>query len=114
MGYTRFSAQRKGIRSELVYFVGGLEDSLIWNLKLFNEDDKPRKLCIFAYVEFGMMEFMRELQWQCYNKHQVSVKYLKDTGALIYKYDVEMQPTPEETPLVYLAADRMPWAYFLY
>lgn len=111
MGYTRFNAKRQGIRTELKYFVGNLENSLIWNLKIRNEGNKLKKLSIFAYVEFGMMEFMRELQWQCYNKHQISVNYLGNSNALIYKYGVENQPKPEETPLVYFAADRKPDAY---
>lgn len=46
---------------------------------------------------------MRELQWQCYNKHQLSV-YEKD-GVLIYRYGVENQQKPDETPLVYFASD---------
>lgn len=111
MGYTRFDAKRKGIHTELKYFVGRLEDSLIWNLKIKNEGKELKKLSIFAYVEFGMMEFMRELQWQCYNKHQVSVEYLDNSDALLYKYGVENQPKPDETPLVYFAADRKPDAY---
>ncbi len=111
MGYTRFSAQRNEVQTQLTYFVGEFENSLIWNLKLKNNSNTRKKLGVYAYVEFGMMEFMRELQWQCYNKHQVSVKYEKDTGALIYKYGVEMQPKPDETPLVYFTADRTPDAY---
>lgn len=111
MGYTRFSAQRNEVQTQLTYFVGEFENSLIWNLKLKNNSNTCKKLEVYAYVEFGMMEFMRELQWQCYNKHQVSVKYGKDTGVLIYKYGVEMQPKPDETPLVYFTADRIPAAY---
>lgn len=111
MGYTRFKSERDGVSAELTYFVGSLENSLIWNLKLKNNSGKTKKVNLFAFVEFGMMEFMRELQWQCYNKHQVSVKYLSDSGTLIYKYGVEMQSKPDETPLVYFAADRIPDAY---
>ncbi|WP_073278134.1 GH36-type glycosyl hydrolase domain-containing protein [Anaerocolumna jejuensis] len=108
MGYTRFQAAKDGVNSELTYFVGELENSLIWNLKIKNNSSKTKQLSIFAYVEFGMMEFMRELQWQCYNKHQVSVEYLEEWGSLVYKYGVEMQPKPDETPLVYFTADRIP------
>lgn len=111
MGYTRFSAQRNAVQTQLTYFVGKFENSLIWNLKLKNNSNTQKKLTVYAYVEFGMMEFMRELQWQCYNKHQVSVKYMNEMGALIYKYGVEMQPKPDETPLVYFTADRIPDAY---
>lgn len=111
MGYTRFQAERKGLEANVTYFVGGLENSLIWNLKIRNNSNAVKKVNLFAYVEFGMMEFMRELQWQCYNKHQISVWYDESVGSLIYKYGVETQPKPEETPLVYLTASRIPDAF---
>lgn len=111
MGYTRFIAKRDGIKVEVVYFIGEYENSLIWNIKIQNHSKEAKNLSIFTYVEFGMMEFMRELQWLCYNKHQVSVRYLTDVGALVYRYGVENQPKKDETPLVYFAANKMPDAY---
>lgn len=101
MGYTRFEASKNGVDAEALYFVGKYENALIWNLKL--KSDKDKKISVFAYVELGMMEFMRELQWQCYNKHQLACYNMGDI--LVYKYGVESQPKPEETPLVYFAAD---------
>ncbi|GIP48397.1 MULTISPECIES: GH36-type glycosyl hydrolase domain-containing protein [Paenibacillus] len=104
LGYTRFEARRDGIAAQTLYFVGPYENSLIWKLTLSNETSVAKELKVYAYVEFGMMEFMRELQWQCYNKHQVSVQY-RPSEALVYRYGVENQPKPEETPLVYFASD---------
>lgn len=104
MGYTRFEAQADELAAKTVYFVGPYENSLIWNLTLTNNSSKVKELNVYAYAEFGMMEFMRELQWQCYNKHQVSVQY-HEKEALIYKYGVENQPKPDETPLVYMMSD---------
>lgn len=101
MGYTVFNSEKNGIQMEAKYFVGPFENCLIWELKLKSETDKQIK--VFPYVELGMMEFMRELQWQCYNKHQLAVYNLDDI--LVYKYGVENQPCPDETPLVYFAAD---------
>lgn len=101
MGYTRFHAEKCGLYADANYFVGPYENCLIWELTLRSETD--RHVQIFPYVELGMMEFMRELQWQCYNKHQLTVYHLDDT--LVYKYGVENQPKPEETPLVYFASD---------
>ncbi|MBQ9965246.1 MAG: hypothetical protein IJP22_00780 [Clostridia bacterium] len=101
MGYTVFNSEKNGIQMEAKYFVGPFENCLIWELKLKSETDKQIK--VFPYVELGMMEFMRELQWQCYNKHQLTVYNLDDI--LVYKYGVENQPCPDETPLVYFAAD---------
>lgn len=101
MGYTRFDAEKNGIKATTTYFVGEYENALIWNLKLKSEIDK--KITLFPFVELGMMEFMRELQWQCYNKHQLSCYDMGDV--LVYKYGVENQPKPDETPLVYFATD---------
>ena len=101
MGYTRFEAEKDGISAVVTYFVGEFENALIWNMKLKSDADK--KITIFPYVELGMMEFMRELQWQCYNKHQLTCYNTDDV--LVYKYGVEDQPKPDETPLVYFAAD---------
>lgn len=101
MGYTRFEVEKNGIGVTSLYFVGKYENALIWNLKI--KSDRDKKITVFPYVELGMMEFMRELQWQCYNKHQLAC-YNTD-GVLVYKYGVETQPKPDETPLVYFAAD---------
>lgn len=101
MGYTRFHSEKNGLTADAKYFVGPYENCLIWELTLKAGTD--RHIQIFPYVELGMMEFMRELQWQCYNKHQLSVTAQEDV--LVYRYGVENQPKPEETPLVYFAAD---------
>jgi cellobiose phosphorylase len=101
MGYTRFKAKKNNLSVTSTYLVGRLENALIWNLKLKSDVDK--KIVLFPYVELGMMEFMRELQWQCYNKHQLSVFNLEDV--LVYHYGVETQPKPSETPYVFFASD---------
>ncbi len=101
MGYSRLEAERKGLQAAATYLIGKYENCLIWNLHF--KADREKKVTLFFYVELGMMEFMRELQWQCYNKHQLSVSNLDDI--LVYRYGVEMQPKPKETPLIYFAAD---------
>ena len=101
MGYTRFEAEKNGLSAVATYFVGPYENALVWNLKLKSDTDK--KIKVIPYVELGMMEFMRELQWQCYNKHQLACYNLNDI--LVYRYGVESQPKPDETPLVYFAAN---------
>jgi len=101
MGYTRFNAKHNGVSAKATYFVGEYENCLIWNLKI--KSDTAKKIKLFPFVELGMMEFIRELSWQCYNKHQMSVYNLDDI--LVYKYGVEMQPKPLETPLIYFASN---------
>lgn len=103
LGYTRFEAEKNGLRAKVRYFIGPLDNCMIWNIKL--SSDTPRHITLFPYVELGMMEFERELRWQCYNKHQLRVTYLEDIKSLVYEYHVEMQPRPEETPLIYFTSD---------
>ncbi|MFP4059142.1 MAG: GH36-type glycosyl hydrolase domain-containing protein [Bacteroidota bacterium] len=105
MGYTRFEATKLGVSARLKYFVGPNENSLIWNLTLENEGKEEKEIDLFSFVEFGMMEYLREVSWVCYMKHQMSIYFNDNVNALIFKYGVETQPKPEETPLVYLASD---------
>ncbi len=102
MGYTRFQAEKNGLRAEALYFIGKRENAMIWRLRL--RSDRDRSVRIYPFLELGMMEFMRELQWQCYNKHQLKVSWMEDQQILFYRYGVETQPRPDETPLVYFAA----------
>ena len=103
MGYTRFTAKKNGVETTLTYFVGE-EDGLIINLKIKSNEDKNIK--VYAYTELGMMEIIRELQWQCYNKHQLKIKYDRENDALIYDYNLDEQLRPDKTPFVYFSADR--------
>lgn len=102
MGYSRFEAEKNGLSAEVLYFIGKPENAMIWRMRFRSSCD--RTVTVYPFVELGMMEFMRELQWQCYNKHQLKVSWMKEEQALVYCYGVENQPKPEETPLVYFAA----------
>ena len=106
MGYSRFVAEHDGCKAELLYFVGKYENCIVWNLKLTNTSNERKELDLFAFVEFGMMEFQREQSWFCYNKHQIKVQFDKGLESIVYSYAVEMQSKPAETPLVYLASNR--------
>ena len=109
MGYTGFEALRKGLMVRSLYLVGKEENAMIVDMTF--SSDRDRTIQVFPYVELGMMEFMRELQWQCYNKHQLSCYPLENEEILIYHYGVEDQPKPQETPLVFFACDRKVKAY---
>ncbi len=111
MGYTYYLTEKDGLSARLTAFVSPDDDVLIMKADLTNNADCDRSLDVFGYIEFALMEFMRELQWQCYNKHQVNVFYEDDCGAIVYDYAVEDQPRREETPYIFFAADRMPASY---
>lgn len=102
LGYTRFEAGKKGLTVTALYFIGKKENAMIWNLRFCS--DRDRTIMVYPFLELGMMEFMRELQWQCYNKHQLKVTWMKEEQSLVYHYDVETQPKPDETPLIYFAS----------
>ncbi|NBC81798.1 MAG: hypothetical protein GVY19_00300 [Bacteroidetes bacterium] len=105
LGYTGFEAQHNLLSANLEYIIGQQENNLIWHLNLTNKGTETKNLQLFAFVEFGMMEFLREISWVCYMKHQMSAWFEQDPAAIIFKYGVETQPRPDETPLIYLASD---------
>ena len=107
MGYTVFRSEKNGLKADTRYFVGPEANALIWEMTL--KSDTDRTVSVFPYVELGMMEYMREIQWQCYMKHQMQVYNMDDI--MVFRYGVENQPKPDETPLIYFAAD-MPVSSF--
>lgn len=105
LGYTRFNGKRRGIDASVTYFVPPGVDALVWRVNIRNESDRARHVDVFAYVEFSLMEFLREVQWQCYVKHQLTVKHDGAFDGLVYHYGANMQLKPSQTPDVYFAAD---------
>ncbi len=106
MGYSRFSCEEKGIAASATYFVPPDEDVLIKRMTVSNNSGRSRRIDLVAYVEFSLMEYLREVQWQCYMKHQISVTYQQDYDGLLYHYGMIQQMKPMETPEIYFAADQ--------
>ena len=50
--YTNIQADYSGIHSEALYYVPLDKTYEVWNLKVTNTSDKPRKLSVFGYCEF--------------------------------------------------------------
>ena len=59
-------AEKDQILADLKYFVGRYENNLIWNLKLTNNSNEAKEIDLFVFVEFGMMEYLREVTWGYY------------------------------------------------
>lgn len=106
MGYTRFQATHRDLEATATYFVPPDIDALIWRLTLRNVSPRARRVNVFAYVEFSLMNFLEEIMWGCYEKHMISVKYHPELDGLVYNYGEWQRRKPEETPEVYFAADR--------
>lgn len=56
LGYTQISAEYKGIKSEIVYFVPLKENLEIWILRLNNLTRETKNLNIFSYAEFCLWQ----------------------------------------------------------
>jgi cellobiose phosphorylase len=50
--YTNIKADYSGIHSEALYYVPLDKTYEVWNLKVTNTSDKPRKISVFGYCEF--------------------------------------------------------------
>ena len=103
LGYTRFEAEKDGLRAELTCFIGK-DNALVYSLRLTAESE--REVQVFACQEMGLMQYLREVQWQCYVKNSNNILYDSENDALVYEYFPDGQPRPDETPFVYFTADR--------
>ena len=103
LGYTRFTAEKDGLKVNLVCFIGK-DNVLIYKMELFSEC--ARKVQIFACQEMGLMQYLREVQWQCYVKNSNNILYDEENDALIYEYFPDGQPRPQETPFVFFTSDK--------
>lgn len=101
-GYTRFHAEKDGVIVDLRCFVGE-DDALVYDMDFTCRDE--REIGVFACREMGLMEYLREVQWQCYCKASNNILYDKSTDSLSYEYFIDAQARPDETPKVYFAAN---------
>lgn len=103
LGYTRFAAEKDGVRADLKCFIGK-ENVIVYSLDIKSKDD--REIDVFTCQEMAMMEYLKEVSWQCYCKQSQNILYDKKNDALIYEYFTDMQVRPDETPLVFFCSDR--------
>ena len=103
LGYTRFEAEKDGVKVHLTCFIG--EDNvLVYNMKITSKTDK--KIQVFACQEMGMMQYLREVQWQCYCKNSHNILFDEANDALVYNTFIDAQPRPDETPDVFFASNK--------
>jgi cellobiose phosphorylase len=107
-GRTTFQAAKGGLRAELSLFVAPDYDALVWELSL---SGREAAVDVFAYVELSLHEWLREVQYDCYNKHQVRTWYDDDLDALLYLYHADHLPREADAPLVFFAAHPPPASF---
>ncbi len=110
-GYSRFTAKKDGLKATLKLFMALDSDTLIWDLKLENEDNEVIECDVFAYVEFSQLNFSQEVILGYYLKWNTEAKYDEQTGAIMYLYTSWMQQDIQKSPVVYFASDKTPDSY---
>lgn len=108
LGYTKFIAEKDGVRVNLIAFVGE-DNALIYKINVVS--NSSRKIQVFVAKEMGNMEYIREAQWQCYTKQSNDIYYNKKEDALVYNYFIDCQPRPDETPDVFLTSTLPSYSY---
>jgi N,N'-diacetylchitobiose phosphorylase len=53
LSYSRFLCDYLGIHAEQLLFIPVNEDVELWDVKIKNTSDKPRKISVFSYLEFS-------------------------------------------------------------
>ncbi len=101
LGYTKIHSKKNGITTDLLCFVGP-DDGLI--IQATFRSETKRHLTLYAAMEMGLMEYLREVVWQCYCKNSNDILYFPDGDYLDYRYFIDCQARPEETPEVLFAS----------
>ena len=87
-GVTQFIAIKDHIKVELSYIIPPNDNVMIWNIKVNNIGKQKADLLVTSYLEYGLLEYMREFIAWCYLKNHFSLKYDKESNSIRYYYHV--------------------------
>lgn len=94
-GQTRFLAEKDGLVLTITYAIPPDDEVMLWDVTVRNQGEKSADLLLCSYLEFGLLEFMREALGWCYLKNQFAVTYVPELRAIRYDYHVfEAPATP--------------------
>ena len=102
LGYTRFVGTRDGVEVAVRYLIPPDEDVMLWDVTVTNVSPEGKRLTLASYVEFGLLEFARELFW-CYLKNQIGFEYETRANWIKYSYHVFEAPF---TPAIFFSCTR--------
>ncbi len=91
-GATVFEAARGGVEARVAYGIPPDDDVLLWRVTLRNAGGRPVSLQAVSYLEFGLLEFLREAVGWCYLKNQFSLRFDAALNAIRYDYHVFEAP----------------------
>lgn len=101
-GRTRFEAKKDGVAVEVEYLIAPDDDVMLWRCRVVNERKTKAALQLTTYMEFGLLEFMREALGWCYLQNQFSLHYDAECKAIHYDYHVFEAP---ESPAILFGSD---------
>jgi cellobiose phosphorylase len=91
-GRTGFAAERNGIAAAVDYGIPPDHDAMLWRARLTNTSKLVRRIQVVSYLEFGLLEFLREALGWCYLQSHFSLGYDKALEAIRYDYHVFEAP----------------------
>ena len=91
-GVTEFVAAKDGVEVRFTLGIPPADDVLLWDVAVRNTGGVPAELQLVSYLEFGLLEFMREALGWCYLKNQFELRYDPALGAIRYDYHVFEAP----------------------
>ncbi|MEI6210111.1 MAG: hypothetical protein WCR06_00665 [bacterium] len=91
-GVTEFIARKDGVEVCLTLGIPPEDDVLLWQVRVRNTGLVPADLQLVNFLEFGLLEFMREALGWCYLKNQFELRYDPELGAIRYNYHVFEAP----------------------
>ena len=102
LGYSQFVSELGGVRVGVRYFIPPEDDVLVWDVTVENRGHATQALTLASYLEFGILEFMREMFW-CYLKNHI--RFTFDPAANWIRYDYHVFEAPF-TPAVFMSCTR--------
>jgi len=91
-GVTSFSGRRDGIEVAVSYAIPPGDDAFLWQVTVRNRQRRAAAVSLASYIEFGLLEFLRETIGWCYLKNQFSLRYDPALRAIRYDYHVFEAP----------------------
>ncbi len=102
LGYSQFVAEKGGVCVRVRYFIPPDDDVMVWDVTIDNNSGTAQALTLASYVEFGILEFMREMFW-CYLKNHIGFTF--DPAENWIKYDYHVFEAPF-APAIFMSCTR--------
>jgi cellobiose phosphorylase len=101
-GITSFTGEKDGIKVEVSYGMPPEDTVMLWKVKVSNTGEEDAEIMSSSYLEFGLLEFMREALGWCYLKSHFSLDFDPELNAVRYDYHVFEAP---DTPAMAFACN---------